>query len=130
MKLKLFFEGEPAGTYRIYHYIWLNEDEYYMKSTQFDAKNEPTGLFYAGTFVRLPSSSKQILRKEIEEILLILDNHQLPISEQLKVYASNIVHMAPNNEVITNKDQLKHYLTTQKVLYSLIFNIIDSVIVS
>lgn len=114
VQLKLFFEGEPAGTYRIYHYTWLNQDEYYMKSTQYDANNEPTGLFYAGTFIRLPSTNEQTIKKEIEEMLSILDNQELSISEHLKVYADNLVHMAPNNEAITNKEQLKQYLEAQK----------------
>ena len=51
--LKLSFEGEPADTYRIYNYTWVSEDEYHMKSVQYGADDEPTGLFYEGTFVRL-----------------------------------------------------------------------------
>ena len=51
--LKLFFEGEPEGTHRIYKYTWLNENEYHMKSTQFDENDKPTGLFYEGTFVKI-----------------------------------------------------------------------------
>lgn len=53
VRLKLFFEGEPQGTYRIYNYTWINEDEYHMKSVQFGENNEPTGLFYEGTFIRI-----------------------------------------------------------------------------
>ena len=53
VQLRLEFEGEAPNTYRIYHYTWINEDEYHMKSVQYDAKGEPTGLFYEGTFVRI-----------------------------------------------------------------------------
>jgi len=53
VQLKLVFEGETKGTYRIYHYTWVNANEYHMKSVQYSADNEPTGLFYEGTFVRI-----------------------------------------------------------------------------
>lgn len=52
VQLKLIFEGEPEGTYRIYNYKWLNENEYHMKSVQFSENDTPTGLFYEGNFVR------------------------------------------------------------------------------
>ncbi|MEM7511852.1 MAG: hypothetical protein AAF388_13025 [Bacteroidota bacterium] len=51
--LKLVFEGEPKGTYRIYHYKLIDEDEYHMKSVQYTEDGEPTGLFYEGNFVRI-----------------------------------------------------------------------------
>ena len=51
--LKTSFEGEGDGTYRIYTYKWINENEYEMKSLQFNASGEATGLFYGGTFVRI-----------------------------------------------------------------------------
>ena len=53
LKLKLFFEGEPDDTYRIYNYKWVNANEYHMKSIQYDKNDEPTGLFYEGIFVRI-----------------------------------------------------------------------------
>ncbi|MGD1958097.1 MAG: YybH family protein [Fulvivirga sp.] len=53
VELKLTFEGEPKGTYRIYNYRWVSEDEYHMKSVQFSDNDEPTGLFYEGYFVRV-----------------------------------------------------------------------------
>ena len=53
VELKLTFEGEPKDTYRIYNYKWVNENEYHMKSLQFGENNEPTGLFYEGTFIRI-----------------------------------------------------------------------------
>lgn len=51
--LRLVFEGEPEGTYRIYKYQWLNENEYHMRSVQYASNDEPTGNFYEGTFVRI-----------------------------------------------------------------------------
>ena len=53
VQLKLTFEGEAPGTYRIYHYKWLNDNEYHMKSVQFDENDKATGLFYEGVFIRL-----------------------------------------------------------------------------
>lgn len=53
VQLKLVFEGEAKGTYRIYQYRWINEDEYHMKSVQYAEDDEPTGLFYEGTFIRV-----------------------------------------------------------------------------
>ncbi|MEM9001221.1 MAG: hypothetical protein AAGB24_13235 [Bacteroidota bacterium] len=51
--LRLSFEGEPEGTYRIYNYKWINDTTYHMKSVQYTQNDEPTGLFYEGTFVRI-----------------------------------------------------------------------------
>jgi len=52
LRLKLSFEGEASGTYRIYDYVWVNADEYVMRSVQYDASGKATGLYYGGTFVR------------------------------------------------------------------------------
>lgn len=51
--LKISFEGEGEGTYRIYNYKWVSENEYEMKSVQYDSQDQPTGFFYGGTFVRM-----------------------------------------------------------------------------
>ena len=56
--LKVSFEGEPEGTYRIYTYKWISDDEYEMKSTQYNDKDEPTGGFYGGAFIKI-NRSKQ-----------------------------------------------------------------------
>ncbi len=53
VKLKLSFEGEPKGTYRIYNYKWISDNEYHMKSVQFSKKDIPTGQFYEGVFTRI-----------------------------------------------------------------------------
>lgn len=58
LRLKISFEGEAAGTYRLYHYHWINENEYDMKSVQYDSKDKPTGLFYGGRFVRIPGTAR------------------------------------------------------------------------
>jgi len=53
LKLKVSFEGEVEGTYRIYTYNWLSEDEYELLSIQYNENDEKTGLFYTGNFVRI-----------------------------------------------------------------------------
>src|SRR5688500_16393363 len=52
LRLNVSFEGEAPGTYRIYNYVWISEDEYDMRSVQFDANDKATGLFYGGRFIR------------------------------------------------------------------------------
>jgi hypothetical protein len=52
LRLKVSFEGEAPGTYRIYDYVWVGADEYELKSVQYDASGKATGLFYGGRFVR------------------------------------------------------------------------------
>ncbi|HEY5824987.1 MAG TPA: hypothetical protein VIT44_11505 [Cyclobacteriaceae bacterium] len=56
--LKVSFEGEPAGTYRLYTYKWISTDEYELKSVQYDSKDQPTGGFYGGSFIRINSVQK------------------------------------------------------------------------
>lgn len=51
--LKIFFADEAEGTYRLYSYLWKSENEYELKSVQYDANDKATGLFYGGTFVRI-----------------------------------------------------------------------------
>jgi hypothetical protein len=50
---RVSFEGEPEGTYGIYSYRWITDDEFEMKSVQYNAQGEPTGGFYGGTFIRI-----------------------------------------------------------------------------
>ncbi len=50
--LKVSFEGEAPGTYRIYDYVWISANEYEMKSIQYDASGKATGHFYGGRFIR------------------------------------------------------------------------------
>ncbi len=52
VSLKISFADEPEGTYRLYTYKWISDNEYDLKSVQYDAKGKPTGFFYGGTFVR------------------------------------------------------------------------------
>jgi hypothetical protein len=51
--LKISFADEPHGTYRLYTYKWISENEYELKSVQYDSTDKATGLFYGGTFVRI-----------------------------------------------------------------------------
>ncbi|MEM6378887.1 MAG: nuclear transport factor 2 family protein, partial [Bacteroidota bacterium] len=67
VQLKLVFEGEPKGTYRIYNYRWLDGDTYHMKSVQFGENDKPTGLFYEGTFVRIKEKQEAQIKAEILE---------------------------------------------------------------
>jgi hypothetical protein len=53
VSLKVSFEGEPPGTYRLYSYRWISADAYELKSVQYDSEGKPTGGFYGGTFVRI-----------------------------------------------------------------------------
>lgn len=52
--LKISFADEPEGTYRQYSYKWISENEYELKSIQYDKNGKPTGNFYGGTFIRVP----------------------------------------------------------------------------
>jgi len=113
VKLKLSFEGEAPGTYRVYKYQWLNKDCYHMKSVQFGLDDKPTGLFYEGTFIRFEKKSDAGIRTEIENILAVLDNNAITKEELVEVFAEDIVHMAPDNEVITSKSDLLLYLNQQ-----------------
>ena len=67
LRLKVSFEGEAKGTYRIYTYEWISPDEYALNSVQYDAQDQATGLFYKGNFVRIhPATSKQ---RALDEVL-------------------------------------------------------------
>lgn len=114
VNLKLYFEGEPKGTYRIYDYKWLNDNEYHMKSIQYNEDNKPTGLFYEGYFIRINTKSDSNPEEEITNILKVLDDNELSIEKQLEVYSDDIIHMAPNTKVIADKESLKTYLKQQR----------------
>jgi len=53
VSLKISFADEPEGTYRLYTYKWISENEYELKSIQYNADDKPTGFFYGGLFVRI-----------------------------------------------------------------------------
>ncbi|SHI86391.1 hypothetical protein [Aquimarina spongiae] len=118
IQLKVSFQGEPEGTYRVYNYIWINENEYLLESNQFDANDQPTGNFYGGTFVRIDQSSSLSMvhpkdTSEVKTIFKTLDDNTLKASEKLNVWIDDLVHMAPDNDVITAKEQLRTYLEKQ-----------------
>ncbi|MGD1947147.1 MAG: nuclear transport factor 2 family protein [Croceivirga sp.] len=111
--LKITFEGEPNDTYRIYTYKWLDANSYHMKSVQHDLSDTPTGLLYEGTFIRQPKEPLGI-RTQIEAVLSILDDNEISVEEQLKVYADDVVHMAPQAPVHIGKEVLGQYLKQQR----------------
>ncbi|HZY82474.1 MAG TPA: hypothetical protein VFE50_23270 [Cyclobacteriaceae bacterium] len=53
LSIKIAFSDEASGTYRMYSYKWINDNEYELMSVQYNDKDKPTGLFYGGTFVRI-----------------------------------------------------------------------------
>jgi hypothetical protein len=53
LRLTLRFQDEPAGTYRVYEYKWVSDDEYSMLSRQYRADGSSTGNWYGGSFVRV-----------------------------------------------------------------------------
>jgi hypothetical protein len=57
LRLRVSFEGEAPGTYRIYDYVWRSADEYDMRSVQYDSTGKATGFFYGGRFVRANEKS-------------------------------------------------------------------------
>ncbi|MEL6362037.1 MAG: hypothetical protein AAFR21_13230 [Pseudomonadota bacterium] len=52
LRIKIEFSDEPEGSYRLYEYNWVSENEYDMISRQFDEADRPTGNWYGGSFVR------------------------------------------------------------------------------
>ncbi len=113
VRLKITFEGEEKDTFRIYHYTWVNADEYHMKSVQYTSDKTPTGLFYEGYFIRLPQKETAI-KEKIEAVLAVLDRTDIPVEAQLKVYTEDIVHMAPGNKLNIGKEALGDFLRTQR----------------
>ncbi|HYP16346.1 MAG TPA: hypothetical protein VEQ65_03970, partial [Opitutus sp.] len=59
VSLKVSFSDEAPGTYRRYTYHWVSDDEYELRSVQYDKTDQPTGLFYGGYFVRLKRPAGQ-----------------------------------------------------------------------
>lgn len=114
LALRITFEGEPKNTFRRYKYQWVTDNEYHMKSVQYDLEGRPTGLFYEGVFVRLPKGDKQSIRHQIKTVLAVLDNNELSIEEQLKVYAKDVVHMAPGNKFHIGKKALRNFLKKER----------------
>ncbi|MEO0570308.1 MAG: nuclear transport factor 2 family protein [Bacteroidota bacterium] len=113
LTLRVVFTDEAKDTYRIYKYHWLTKDEYRLHSVQYDSNDKPTALFYEGNFIRLPSNEVS-LKNQIETILSIIDNNEIPVEEQLKVYTDDVVHMAPGNQVNIGIGALGKYLREQR----------------
>ncbi|MEN0050448.1 MAG: hypothetical protein AAF806_25510 [Bacteroidota bacterium] len=113
LRLKISFEGEQQGTYRIYTYKWISDNEYELKSVQFDATGQPTGLYYGGTFIRINQKENRDLQ-EIKRILSRLDDNEATMDLKMNDWVEDLVHMAPDNPAITSKKDLKAYLVEQK----------------
>lgn len=121
VRLKIEFEGEPEGTYRIYDYSWINTNEYSLLSTQYDETDTPTGNFYGGSFIRMDKKntfhqddySERGDKVAITAILSILDNNSTDIEKKLEVWVDDLTHMAPDYPTITNKFDLRAHLKEQ-----------------
>jgi hypothetical protein len=53
LRLTIRFQDEPPGSYRVYEYTWVSDDEYSMISRQYRADGSSTGNWYGGSFVRV-----------------------------------------------------------------------------
>lgn len=118
--LKLIFEGEPEGTYRIYTYQWLNKDEYNLKSIQFDSNDKPTGLFYGGTFIRVTKDDavKEILfhGEVIRQAFLDED-----IQKIKSLHHPKVIKALGYNDVKNGRDEVIEVLEETFKNYSLEF---------
>ena len=57
LSIKVYFQDDADGIYRIYTYTWISKNEYAMVSRQYDNRQKYTGDWYGGTFVRIPKDS-------------------------------------------------------------------------
>ncbi|NER18443.1 hypothetical protein [Spongiivirga citrea] len=112
VSLKIAFEGEPKNTYRLYHYNWVNDDEYVLESIQYDQSGTKTGDFYGGSFIRVDKD--HFVKQKIQNILNVLDNKKTTLQEKLDVWSEDLIHMAPNHSTITSKKQLANFLEAEK----------------
>ncbi|MEM7551369.1 MAG: hypothetical protein AAF363_16935 [Bacteroidota bacterium] len=115
VSLKISFEGEPEGTYRLYDYKWISDKEYELSSYQYDSSDNQTGSYYGGNFVRIDKGkdSYENYEEEIKSILKIQDDNEVSIKTKLDVWVDDLVHMAPNNDVVNTKSDLSEYLNKQ-----------------
>jgi len=112
VSLKVQFEGEPKNTYRLYDYKWINDNEYILESTQYDSQGKKTGDFYGGNFIKVPKD--YFVKQKIQDILNVLDDDNATIEQKVNLWSKDFAHMAPNNEVITDKKELAIYLEKEK----------------
>lgn len=120
IQIKISF-GEPEGSYRVYNYTWINDDEYILESNQYDKNDQSTGNFYGGIFTRIldrfNSSKLKIDAKDeekVKKILQTLDDTTMSTEDKLSIWSDELTHMAPNNKVITSKGELKKYLEEEE----------------
>ncbi|MHA7059577.1 hypothetical protein ACWGOQ_0020290 [Aquimarina sp. M1] len=62
------------------------------------------------------SFSKNQDRASVEAILKILDDHRITSKDKVQVWVDDLVHMAPNTPIITNKTALIEHITKEKQL--------------
>ena len=115
LTLKVAFSNEAPGTYRIYTYKWVTDDEYELRSVQYDAEGAPTGFFYAGSFVRIrPEVARTKDEAAIKAILRVIDDNNADSETMLSVYADDVVHMAPDEPAHIGKAALGQHLQEAK----------------
>ena len=131
VSLKLFFEGEPKGTYRKYNYIWLSKDEYELKSVQFDANDNPTGLFYGGNFIRIQKDDvKSEILKHGEVIRKAFSEGDV---EKIKsLHHPDVIKALGYNDIKTGREEVISGLVGTLENYNLEFvkNEVESILVN
>lgn len=60
------------------------------------------------------SFSKNQDQKSIQKILEILDDHTISTKNKMDVWVDDLVHMAPNHPLITNKASLIKHINNEK----------------
>ncbi|MEL6853389.1 MAG: hypothetical protein AAFP92_33065, partial [Bacteroidota bacterium] len=113
LALKLTFSDEAPGTYRQYSYTWISEDEYSLKSVQYDASGKKTGLFYAGNFVRMNQAEKnkaywQQKLDAIHKNFIAAAKEKKP-GKILSYYADSTLFIPEFHPLILGKANVKSY---------------------
>ncbi|MEM7107570.1 MAG: nuclear transport factor 2 family protein [Bacteroidota bacterium] len=135
VELKLTFEGETPGTYRIYNYQWVNEDEYHMKSVQFSENDQPTGLFYEGYFVRL--KKQQNLNEAVKNEILhhgtvIREAFSNEDIEKIKsLHHPNVIKALGYNDLKTGREEVMQGLkgTLDNFKLEFVQNEVESILI-
>ena len=117
LKVKVSFEGEAPGTYRIYTYKWMNPDEYALNSIQFDENDNPTGLFYKGNFIRINSDQQNERLKYSKKLEQIHQDFISAAKEKnpvliLDYYSDSTLFIPEFHPLILGKNNIKKYYST------------------
>lgn len=137
LRLKISFEGEADGTYRIYTYDWVNIDEYELKSIQFDKSDKPTGLFYTGSFTRIRSDQHNPQNEKIRQE--ILNNGEVirkafsegDIEKIRSLHHPDVIKALGYNDLKTGRDEVIDGLKGTLENYNLEFveNDVESILI-